>query len=77
MSVKVSFYHPDVKRVCDIQIPDGLKDRQALKEWIWGYQMSRRAKRSAYKEARRLYKAYNPKFYDEVNSHEHVADDDG
>lgn len=75
MAISIEFDHPDLKHKSEIKIPEGLKDKLALKDWIDGLNMSRRAKRAAYRVARRKYKAYNPDFYHNISGKERESNE--
>lgn len=84
MSTVVIFKSYDLGHEMEVEIPDGLPDKKALKEFVdnmtYSYEykdakgevitgeskFSHRDRKSAFRSARRVYKSYNPDWWEEA-----------
>lgn len=70
MSVTITFYHPEMNRTCDLEVPAGFKDLHEIEKFLRVCDMSRAGRRSALRAAKRQYKEFGDAVWDNKNGGE-------
>ena len=68
MSVRISYFFRNKQEWRYIFLPEGLKNKAMLREWIWKYDIPEQEKRSAYRAAKVKYDKYDAEFWSEEES---------